>query len=67
MSTVFDLPKYVVAGGIWTGKVLGKFQALMSSKQNEQPVPENRASTIHGEQLSATEMERRMKLLTEDR
>lgn len=49
----------------FVGKVLGKFQAMMSSKQNEQPVPEKPA-TVHGEQLSTTEMERRMKLLRED-
>ncbi|XP_008789678.1 general transcription and DNA repair factor IIH subunit TFB1-1-like isoform X1 [Phoenix dactylifera] len=50
----------------FVGKVLGKFQAMMSSKQNEQPVPEKPAATMHGEQLSTTEMEHRMKLLRED-
>ncbi|XP_038974695.1 general transcription and DNA repair factor IIH subunit TFB1-1-like isoform X3 [Phoenix dactylifera] len=48
------------------GKVLGKFQAVTSSRQNEQPVPEKPAATVHSEQLSTTEMERRMKLLWED-
>ncbi|XP_010913638.1 general transcription and DNA repair factor IIH subunit TFB1-1 isoform X2 [Elaeis guineensis] len=50
----------------FVGKVLGKFQAMMSSKQNEQLVPEKPAATVHGEQLSTTEMELRMKLLRED-
>ncbi|XP_038974694.1 general transcription and DNA repair factor IIH subunit TFB1-1-like isoform X2 [Phoenix dactylifera] len=50
----------------FVGKVLGKFQAVTSSRQNEQPVPEKPAATVHSEQLSTTEMERRMKLLWED-
>ncbi|KAJ8499080.1 hypothetical protein OPV22_009632 [Ensete ventricosum] len=47
----------------FVGKVLGKFQALVS-KQNDQPASEK--SAVSHEQLSTIEMEHRMKLLRED-
>ncbi|XP_073000617.1 general transcription and DNA repair factor IIH subunit TFB1-1-like isoform X2 [Typha latifolia] len=51
----------------FVGKVLGRFQAGVLSKQQDQPVLEKAAGSGHAEQLSVTEMERRMKLLREDR
>ncbi|KAF8410904.1 hypothetical protein HHK36_003441 [Tetracentron sinense] len=50
----------------FVGKVLGKIQAMVSSGQDAKVVSERSAITVHDEQLSASEMERRMKLLRED-
>ncbi|XP_072962843.1 general transcription and DNA repair factor IIH subunit TFB1-1-like [Typha angustifolia] len=50
----------------FVGKVLGRFQAGVLSKQQDQPVLEKAAGSGHAEQLSVTEMERRMKLLREN-
>ncbi|ONK79246.1 uncharacterized protein A4U43_C01F4410 [Asparagus officinalis] len=49
----------------FVGKVLGKFQSVASSTK-DQAVPEKSNATVHAEQLSASEMERRMKLLRDD-
>ncbi|CAA6662296.1 unnamed protein product [Spirodela intermedia] len=46
----------------FVGKVLGKFQTVPSPVQN---APEL-STLVHGEQISAAELERRMKLLRED-
>uniref|UniRef100_A0A1D1Y4L8 Putative RNA polymerase II transcription factor B subunit 1-1 n=1 Tax=Anthurium amnicola TaxID=1678845 RepID=A0A1D1Y4L8_9ARAE len=48
----------------FVGKVLGKFQTP-SPGQTAQAVSES-STPVHGEQLSATELERRMKLLRDD-
>lgn len=49
-----------------TGQVLGKIQSMVSST-GDQTVAEKPNPSVHAEQLSTLEMERRMKLLRDDR
>lgn len=57
----------VVSYPLRAGKVLGKLQAVTSSRQDAHGASERAAIPVHDEQLSTAEMERRMKLLREDR
>lgn len=50
----------------FVGKVLGKLQAVTSSRQDAHGESERAAIPVNDEQLSTAEMERRMKLLRED-
>jgi len=55
-----------VSVGLLIGKILGKLQSTASST-TEQAAPGKPNASVHGEQLSTSEMERRMKLLRDDR
>ncbi|KAF8409800.1 hypothetical protein HHK36_005879 [Tetracentron sinense] len=50
----------------FVGKVLGKIQAMASSRPDARVVSERSDIAVHDEQLSTSEMERRIKLLQED-
>lgn len=57
----------------FVGKVLGQLQSIISSVQNDKPNPpkdkpnpDKAATSVSSEQLSTTEVQRRMKLLQED-